>query len=215
MFLRDINQDRGLPSETMFLKSCQSNGQISTSWVLVLMNKWDCLLHGRATQKQAVGRASLVFQDVCRDLVANGRAARVTLHHLLPFGSFQHPEQPTELDPQLQDPWEIIQTVVTSMHGRDIAHRIRLIQDKLGGVSRTLRRITTGKTLRKDLLSLQDRAKALENSGQDDETSWNELHWDLIRLTAALSKTSPPPISQRVRLKKWFRDTFNTSASDG
>lgn len=127
---------------------------------------------------------------------------RASVHHFLPSGHFQHPEHSTELDLHVQDPWEIIQTVVKLMHGRDIAHRIRLIQDNL-----VVRRSTTGEMLQKNLVSLQDRAKALENTEQeDDEALWNELRWDLISLRAELSKHEPAP--RRRPLRKWLRETF-------
>lgn len=90
-------------------------------------------------------------------------------------------------------PWECIQTVVTSMHGRDIAHRIGLTQDNLIGMPISFRQSTRGGTLQTNLQALRDRAKALELAEKYDDAPWNELHWDFIRLRAEISKHAPEP----------------------
>lgn len=199
IYLHDINRNIASKSVDFLHKLCREDA-LSKSPVLFLTSGWDrAVASPLAKVKFAEGLASQ-YEGSSLKSVAGGRAS---VHHILPSGRFLHP--PTGLDLHLQDPWEMIQNAMTSLHGYDMAHRIRLCQDKLVGMPSSFRRSMTGEALRKDLQALQDRAKALENAGQDDETLWNELRWDSIRVTAGLSE----PVSRRRRLKKWFRDLFS------
>lgn len=186
MFLHDISGTTGLYRNLSTLRCCLRHALLSKSHFTVITNQWGRCLH----EENSMHRASR-FQDVSRDL-ASSCAARASVHHILPSDS-QHPEQPTGLDIRLQDPWEIIQSIVTSTHGCDMVHRIRLIQDNLASMPSAFRRSTAGETLRKVLVSLQDRSKALEDKGQDDEVLWNELHWDLINLRLSKHESAPEP----------------------
>lgn len=213
MFLLDVSREPSrlpLGDFTAFLEFCQQDALLPMSRVFILTNKWSHALQARGGFKRALGHASQV-QNNCGAMAAN---VPTSVHHLVPFGRFQHHERTTGLDLQVQfqDPWEVVQAAVTSMHVRDIAHRICLIQDELVGMPVSFRR--RGETLQTKLLSLQDGARALENEGQNDEALWNELHWDLIRLKVEISRyrsLQPPPQPLHRRVQKWCRESFRKS----